>query len=70
MTGTTAPASQTHLLCPTCYPAPEIGDTLVALCGFTKVFTGYRDRAADECTRCADIELDYGGVEGGCRICG
>lgn len=73
MTGTVnheATATATHLLCPICFPAPEPGDTLTALCGFAKVFTGYRDRTDFDCPRCVDIELDYGGVEGGCPNCG
>lgn len=60
----------THAFCPTCFPAPVIGQTLVALCGFTKEFSGYRTRAAGDCFECAAIEAEYGGVEGGCPRCG
>jgi hypothetical protein len=64
----TAASPVTHALCPTCYPAPVTGQTFIALCGFTKTFTGYR--AIGDCLDCARIEAEYGGVEGGCPRCG
>lgn len=43
-----------HVYCGRCVPRPQIGQTIVALCGTARVYDGSRP-GTDECVVCAHL---------------
>ncbi|MFC7612338.1 hypothetical protein ACFQV2_00260 [Actinokineospora soli] len=52
---TTTDPKDVHLYCPWCYPSPQLGDTVTALCGAQR-FLGQVHSTGHECRACLALE--------------
>jgi hypothetical protein len=53
-TVTTEVTTSTHVYCPWC-TTPVMGQPVVALCGSSKVFAGFKPQNADGCSACETL---------------